>query len=288
MVRDCRSSNQGNDRSFAVQAHNGNIHTNNLNFFEDDDGDDFDKTANVACAFAISVAVNYCNDGSGSSIYDWVVDSGASRHMCGNKSLFNNLRVSNVKNILVANKNKLHASGEGEEYLESVDDKQITLKNVLYVPHIAANLLSVGWITDRNGSVIFKKNKCFVKVKNDKVVSVATKNDQGIYVLNNNNSKMISYCSKTTNAVQSDNIKKVNPADINLCHRRLGHLNEAYIRCLAKGAAKGINLRPNQQLSECVPRIQGKMCKKSFKPSSSRAKARLELIHTDLGQMDVL
>ena len=177
-------------------------------------------------------------------------------------------------------------------FLHSVDNGKVILKNVLYVPHIAANLLSVGCISDRDGSVVFKKNKCYMNNNVDKLVLTAAKNNQGIYVVNqnnnNSNNKMILYCSKSPNANESTSIEKVNPADINLWHRRLGHLNESYIKCLAKGAAIGINPKPSQHLSECIACIQGKMCRISFKPSNTRAKSRLELIHIDLGQMDVL
>ena len=52
--------------------------------------------------------------------------------------------------------------------------------------------------------------------------------------------------------------------------------------------ARGIKFSKNEHIKNCIQCIIGKMTKRSFKVSESRASKRLQLIHTDLAQMEDL
>lgn len=75
--------------------------------------------------------------------HKWYVDSAASRHMCNNKSLFTEVRKSNIKHVVVANGQNLNVVGQGTIVLQ-IECKNVTRKwyfeDVLYIPDIASNL----------------------------------------------------------------------------------------------------------------------------------------------------
>ena len=76
-----------------------------------------------------------------------------------------------------------------------------------------------------------------------------------------------------------------NPAaDINIWHRRLGHVNLSYMKQLRNKAATGIEFLGEPK--SCTICVDGKMIKKPFKLSSSRVTEKLQLIHSDLCQVD--
>lgn len=81
---------------------------------------------------------------TGNRSYDWnswIVDSGASDHMTYNKTLFCNYESFPVpKPVTIANGVPVHAHGQGTIYLTST----LTLHNVLFVPKLNFNLISVG------------------------------------------------------------------------------------------------------------------------------------------------
>ena len=84
----------------------------------------------------------------------WLVDSGASNHMTRDLFQFSSLYDDVSKHIIhTANSHTLPALGIG-----SVGN----LSNVLYVPNLKANLVSVGQLVDQNCVVKFSPNDCIV------------------------------------------------------------------------------------------------------------------------------
>ncbi|XP_073840680.1 uncharacterized protein [Musca autumnalis] len=75
----------------------------------------------------------------------WCVDSGASSHMCGDRSLFKESAEHTEKIDLVGEK-KIVARGKGSVWLADCD---IMLNDVLYVPEMQCNFMSVGKIAEK-------------------------------------------------------------------------------------------------------------------------------------------
>ena len=71
------------------------------------------------------------------------------------------------------------------------------------------------------------------------------------------------------------------PEDIDLWHKRLVHLNHDYIKQLSRRPASGIHLK-SEVGNKCEVCVLGKLCKKPFHTSESRASGILELVHKDL------
>ena len=137
-------NNNSNGRSFVVQSQGGAAQSSQ-NEYDDDYESDSGGNVNIAAAY-IGRIDRGINNNNNNNIFKWVVDSGATRHMYKYRNLIFNMRESSIKSVLVANKNKLHVSGEGEVLLNATNNEKVLLKNVLYVPHIATNLLSISCI----------------------------------------------------------------------------------------------------------------------------------------------
>ncbi|OXU16416.1 hypothetical protein TSAR_015348 [Trichomalopsis sarcophagae] len=76
---------------------------------------------------------------------DWILDSGASVHMCNDLNLLHKLSKSSIKTVTAADHNRIAVQGEGEAILSSTQnssDRIFHLRRVLYIPQLTANLVS--------------------------------------------------------------------------------------------------------------------------------------------------
>ena len=85
----------------------------------------------------------------------WIIDSGASQHLCGNKNDFATYtKISKDQDITIADGTKIQATGIGD--IEIVTKAgSITLTGVWHVPDIGGNLLSLSSIIDAGYDVEF-------------------------------------------------------------------------------------------------------------------------------------
>jgi hypothetical protein len=97
-------------------------------------------------------------------IYAWFVDSGASVHMTCNKNWYANFKETrNGANIYLGDDRAHLIKGYGDIPVTLSNGTVHHIRNVVYVPGIKKNLISVSTITDQNLKVEFFKNYCIVK-----------------------------------------------------------------------------------------------------------------------------
>jgi len=85
----------------------------------------------------------------------WIIDSGASQHLCGNRTEFSTyVPVSEGRGITIADGTKIQACGLGEIEIHT-EGGRIILTDVWHVPDIGGNLMSVSRMVDARYTVEF-------------------------------------------------------------------------------------------------------------------------------------
>lgn len=218
--------------------------------------------ANIAEAFQSG-----CSLGSPTTS-DWYLDTGATAHMTASTtSLSDHRNYSGNDHVYVGNGAQLPISHVGSLKLNSGLD----LLDVLVVPHITKNLLSISKLTsDCPVDVLFSNNSFVVQNRITKDPIATGRREHGLYVLERGQSALIAALNK----------KKLR-ASYELWHHRLGHVNFETISLLNKlGHVHVTSLLPKPLL--CGPCQLSKSKRLSFSLNNKRAANALDLIHCDL------
>eukprot|EP00253_Pinus_taeda_P028440 PITA_28440 len=94
----------------------------------------------------------------------WYLDSGASFHMTGDKSLFSTLEEKDLKmHIEMGDNGKYNVSGVGTITFQREHGAPLTLIDVKYVHGLMNNLVSVVMLEDKGYNVVFSKGKAFLR-----------------------------------------------------------------------------------------------------------------------------
>lgn len=203
----------------------------------------------------------------------WYVDSGASAHMTPNVEILSDLKTTSADCITAANGDGMCVKGVGSALL-NISEKEIIANNVLHVPKLTVNLLSVSRIVENGNTVTFKKSGCTIKNANDEIIAQCNAQN-GVY-------KML--VGKNNNCLLTNKAESAYT-----WHRRLGHVNFDTLKKMKNGAVEGINFNDNDdEIRNCETCARGKLARLPFNKSRSESKEILNLIHTDLvGPMEV-
>ena len=82
--------------------------------------------------------------------------------MTFDRDLFKELDNSVVSKVKIGNGEYIAVNGKGTIAIESISGTKL-IKNVLFVPNINQNLLSVGQLIHKGFKVIFETNQCLIK-----------------------------------------------------------------------------------------------------------------------------
>lgn len=128
----------------------------------------------------------------------WVIDSGATAHICNDKAVFENIDYSIKEEIFTANGQKMTSIGRGTAKVSLLNrgiETVVSVQNAMYVPEAETNLLSVRSMSERGITVLFKRNYCTM-MKRGKIIGVG-KLVNGLYTLKEGrkvkNSKMMKF-----------------------------------------------------------------------------------------------
>jgi len=120
----------------------------------------------------------------------WCLDSGATRHMCNSKTRFSLMYGNSSTDVYTAADQCIKSCGEGTVKINARINKNcsnlVELKNVIYVPELRNNLLSVSAITDKGYVVRFGQRGASMKRADGSTALTATKRGQ-LYIINQNN-----------------------------------------------------------------------------------------------------
>lgn len=200
----------------------------------------------------------------------WYLDTGCSTHMSGRKDWFVNLDESVQNKVRFADDSTLSAAGLGRVLIRRKDGNPSFISDVLYVPGMKSNLLSLGQLLEK-GYVMRMENKEMKVFDADNrllLKAPLAKNRTfkvGIQIMEHK-------CFAT--AVSKEEWT---------WHYRFGHLNFQDLSLLQrKNMVSG--LPQIQQPSElCIECLESKQARSSFSQQvPTRSRSKLEVIYSDV------
>lgn len=228
---------------------------------------------------------------------EWIVDSGASDHMCGDYNML-------IDPVATKHEPKINLP-TGETSVISHTGKVrlrngLTLNNVLYIPSFKHNLISANKLCiDANCKVVFQSEFCIIQNGNTSTVVGVEKCTNGLYYLLNEpvqktladlnhliKSPYTRTITKTTNknALNSSSYHNL-PSTLThvptlskttLWHYRLGHAPMSRI-----GKIKELDIKENNESEICITCPLAKFTKLPYPTSEARAKQVFDLVHID-------
>ncbi|UYV71048.1 hypothetical protein LAZ67_8001527 [Cordylochernes scorpioides] len=200
---------------------------------------------------------------------EWVIDSGASCHMTSNRDLLKEEREVH-KTIKLADDSEIISNAEGAIEIEG-QNKLIRLNDVLYVEKLSGNLMSVNKLVDDNKKVLFDKDGGHIMEEDGEEILMAQRINDFYIIKTSAPEEIPSQALKATLHTWND------------WHKRLGHLNEEYMKQMLKNnSAHNFNTQ-SQNMDTCQVCIQAKHPRTPFKPVLYPQSTRpLDLIHIDL------
>ncbi|CAN1339431.1 Retrovirus-related Pol polyprotein from transposon TNT 1-94 [Linum perenne] len=201
---------------------------------------------------------------------EWYLDSGCSNHMTGDKRNFSFLEEKQGGKVTFGDNNKSRIMGKG--IVGKASDP--IFHNVLFVPNLKHNLLSISQLCGNSNRVIFEADSCVVERISDAKILFTGSRNGNVYSINLKNH--LAFNEKCFSAIKLSSEL--------IWHRKLGHISSTRIAKLCSlNIVRGLpNLKTNQDFF-CQACVQGKQTRTSFKKISGVFTDHpLELIHMDL------
>ena len=226
----------------------------------------------------------------------WVLDSGATRHMTPDESIFVTIRWINTS-VTVVSGEMLKAQAIGEVRFD-LGGQIINMKNVLLVPGLDANLLSISALNRRGFNVMFSKKGVEIR-KGDTLVATGVMRDR-MYLLRSANVALYINEVEKPAPVSGESVEAISRAPIGpensekipqpsdqkgdafrLWHERLGHVSPARMRLLT-GQVTGMGAMKLHDQLTCDICDLTKLTRKINREPPKRASRRLGRVHTDV------
>jgi len=212
---------------------------------------------------------------------NWVIDSGATNHVCVSLQGFKQTRslLNESFTLRMGDGTLVLAEAVGDVHLYFDSYRSLFLRDCFYVPQFKRNLISVACLfkdsysVSFNNKVVIRKNKSFIcdGWMQNNLYFIKPKMDSLLNTEVVNNSKRL----KTSHSNETY-----------LWHLRLGHISLNRIQRLVKdGPLSSLKV---ESLPQCESCLEGKMTKRPFGSKGNRAEGVLELVHSDVcGPMNI-
>ena len=208
-----------------------------------------------------------------------IVDSGASRHFCPDRTKFVNFKSIEDRPIKTADGRVLKAIGMGDVHIELPNGSGRTkaiLKEAVYVPEMAFTLVSVSRLDDAKCATLFKNGMCTIMDPAGRTMATLPRHD-GLY-------RLVASTSNTPDSGMDYASVASVKMTISEAHQKLGHLAHTAIKYAMKsGQILGVELDPESKPEFCETCAKEKSAKQPFpKESQTRAEEYGERVHWDL------
>lgn len=201
---------------------------------------------------------------------DFCIDSGASSHLCNQLGLFNNYTEVDSREVFLADGNSVVILGKGSVdlkiYPKNSSPMNVTIHDVLYVPDLEENLISVRRLNEKGLDVLFSGGNCFL-VKG-KQRSLIAEFSHGMF-------RILTQPPDKVSSVSDERARCIHQ-----WHKILAHRNLPDIQLMGR---QGLAIRKCHCDVECESCLKGKMSRKPFQLSRNLPTEILECVASDLG-----
>eukprot|EP00253_Pinus_taeda_P020605 PITA_20605 len=153
----------------------------------------------------------------------WYLESGASFHMTSDKNLFSALEEKDLKMCIeMGDDRRYNVSRVGTVAFQREHGAPLTLTDVMYVPELKKNLVSVAMMEEKGYDVVFSKGKAFLRH-----VAMGQTKRIGIWVKNLYKLE-VDDCATLSTKEEMVQIQDIGE----LWHRQLGHLHDGALKIM--------------------------------------------------------
>ena len=236
--------------------------------------------------------------------HQWIVDSGASRTMCSNCDWFSHFTHLPIPvNIGLGDNSSIQGTGVGRITVSMKAAgtwHHAVLQDILYVPELHGNLLSVSQLAHCGADVRFAKGGCQIYDQHGALTCVGSLHGNlyimPIRVIAPEESARIAVLEIDTFPIDGDIAMPITEAaltthtstckaDVHTWHHRLGHLHvDAVLAMVRKGMVKGMELVGSHSPPDtCEACLKGKQTRADIQKSTeSRATDILGRVFSDV------
>ena len=194
----------------------------------------------------------------------WYIDSGATDHLCSSRKTFSTLRcLLTPIPVHMGNNTTTFATGKGTIILSN-RSHVLRLTNVLYVPNICYNLLSVSKLDSSHYNILFSQEKAIVLDQKGGELAVACLVN-GLYQIYQSQA-ILNLATTRLGALPA----RLKALPLDLWHQRLGYLHHSAVKQLST-LADGVKIAQESRQFFCRQCLEGKQHKiYNRQPSNSK------------------
>jgi hypothetical protein len=199
----------------------------------------------------------------------WLIDSGASKHMTGQRNILSCISEKKFsQKVTLGDDYQYPIKGVGESNHKLNSGNSLKMKDVLYVPGLKKNLLSISSLEKKGFRVAFIDGEVLMWAKGETLNEeiIIGNEENGLYKLRGHSEAAM------THAIENS---------CELWHRRLAHINYKALPYICKAVTDLSELKGDHK-GVCNGCAQGKNIKNPFPKRDSKTEGVLELIHSDV------
>ncbi|GBN07014.1 hypothetical protein AVEN_253762-1 [Araneus ventricosus] len=208
----------------------------------------------------------------------WCLDSGCTRHLSSDESIFVTLVETDVSEVNLANNGTTEVKGCGKAVIKAEVNNNIQTVDVndaLFVSELRTNLLSVAKLYEGGYTVTFKGDVATIINTKAKVKLVADRKDNLYYLRGSDSNQSAKHASESLDT------PKTKCADLVKWHCRLGHLNmKDLMESIKRGNIRGLNISKSLANFDCEICAINKLTREPFPIKSNRVTNLLETSRT--------
>jgi hypothetical protein len=198
----------------------------------------------------------------------WLIDNGASKHTIGQRDILSCLTEKNFPHkVTLGDDYQYPIKGVGESNYKLDSGTPMKMKDVLYVPSLTKNLLSISALDKKGFRVAFIDGEVLMWPKGKTMEeAIVIGKEGGLYKLKGHSEATL------TNSIENT---------CELWHRRLAHIKYKALPYVSTTVTGLPEFKVDHE-GVCNRCAQGKKIKNPFPKRDSKVEVVLELIHSDV------